>query len=426
MSSVRGISSRLAQWVSDWRARRGGFWPSSECGAAQLRLDVHGVALAASPGCCALLGIDERSLVGAPFVSRTHVADRPEFLCALDRARRGCGPVEATIRLRVEAEHGAPEDSEAPRFVWVEARIQRAGAAVFATLRDVSETRRLAERLEAAQREAAAAMLLKDRVLANVSHELRTPLNAILGFSELLGNPTLAPISAERQVEYARIIHSSAEHLLSVVNVLLDMSKLEAGQFEIEPEAFALPPLIESCRSMLTLKAAEAGVEIETAVAEGDPEIVADKRACRQILINLVSNAVKFSARGGRVVIETRGLPEAIEISVSDEGIGIAKEHLSRVGDPFFQARGGYDRSTEGAGLGLSLVRGLVGLHGGSVKIESALDVGTRVTVRLPLDCRAAPRAAPAATRFETVARLHPAPCALGATRRNNEEKRFA
>ncbi len=195
---------------------------------------------------------------------------------------------------------------------------------------------------------------MKDRLLANVSHELRTPLNAILGFSEMLADPSLAPASAASRTEYASIIHTSAKHLLSVVNLLLDMSKLEAGRYEIEPESFAVGPLVRNCVDMLRLKAEERNVVIDASAADGALEIIADKRACRQILLNLLSNAVKFTPPHGQVTVEIEVIAGKLEIAVSDTGIGISAEHLPRLGDPFFQARSGYDRTAEGAGLGLA------------------------------------------------------------------------
>jgi cell cycle sensor histidine kinase DivJ len=237
-----------------------------------------------------------------------------------------------------------------------------------------------------------------------VSHELRTPLNAILGFSEILGDAKLAPPEPAKRIEYARIIHSSAEHLLSVVNLVLDMSKIEAGKFEILAEPFELEPLVKDCCDMLRLKAENGKVGLVRAETDFLVELVADKRACRQILLNLLSNAVKFTPPEGRVAIGAYVADSMIHIHVSDTGIGIAAQDLPRLGEPFFQVRSNYDRSYEGAGLGLSLVRGLVGLHGGALWLESSPGVGTRVTVRLPLDCRSIAGPGRGAPRLETFA----------------------
>jgi cell cycle sensor histidine kinase DivJ len=259
--------------------------------------------------------------------------------------------------------------------------------------------------LEATREEARLERSLKDRLLANMSHELRTPLNAILGFSEILGDPSLMPTEAQQRIEYARIIHSSADHLLSVVNLVLDMSRIEAGKFAILPESLELAPLIRECCDMLRLRARAGQVEIVVAPIVSGAEIFADKGACRQIVVNLLSNAVKFTPPQGRVAIEAFVEAGCARIAVTDTGIGIKPEDLPRLGDPFFQVKNGYDRSFEGAGLGLSLVRGLVGLHEGALRLESACGIGTRVTATLPrapsLNAR---RAAPA--WLETLPRL--------------------
>jgi cell cycle sensor histidine kinase DivJ len=217
-----------------------------------------------------------------------------------------------------------------------------------------------------------------------VSHELRTPLNAILGFSEMLADRDLSPRDPLKQREYAKIIHESASHLLALVNLVLDASKVEAGKFELNPESFALRPLIESCCDMLRLRADGGGVALACGPFEELGSLVADKRAVKQIIANLLSNAVKFTPRGGQARIWAKSDDNDVILVVEDTGVGIPTELLERIGEPFFQAHAAYDRNFEGAGLGLSLVRGLVGLHGGGLAIQSAPDLGTRVTVRLP------------------------------------------
>ena len=259
--------------------------------------------------------------------------------------------------------------------------------------------------LEATREEARMERSLKDRLLANMSHELRTPLNAILGFSEILSDPSLMPTEAHQRVEYARIIHSSADHLLSVVNLVLDMSRIEAGKFAISPEPLELAPLIRECCDMLRLRARNGEVEIVVAPMAPGLELVADKSACKQIVVNLLSNAVKFTPPRGRVAIEASVEAGAAKICVTDTGIGIKPDDLPRLGDPFFQVKNGYDRSFEGAGLGLSLVRGLVGLHEGSLLLESACGIGTRVTATLPRLTMFNARRATLA-RLETLPRL--------------------
>ena len=244
----------------------------------------------------------------------------------------------------------------------------------------------------------------RQRLLANVSHELRTPLNAIIGFSEMLANIDLSPKDPERQREYARIINASGQHLLSVVNTILDMSKIESGVFAIEPEHFDLAALIDFSCDLVKLKAQEKNIELLAACAPMG-EIVADKRSCKQILLNLLSNAVKFTPEGGRVTVSARKEGGCVVVNVSDTGIGVTSAELQRLGDPFYQARATYDRPYEGAGLGLSIVRGLVALHGGAISFASAPNEGASVTVRLPFDCRDAKRADALSARIETVSR---------------------
>jgi cell cycle sensor histidine kinase DivJ len=162
---------------------------------------------------------------------------------------------------------------------------------------------------------------------------------------------------------------------------------METGNFEITPEPFAPGPAIVSCCDLLALKAREAGVEIKTRIAPGLQEVVIDRRAFSQILINLVANAIKFTPRDGRITVAAKCEGTKLVLSVEDTGVGIGEEDLARVGEAFFQARGSYDRRHDGTGLGLSIVKGLVRLHDGEVDIASRLGNGTRVTVKLPLDC---------------------------------------
>ena len=323
--------------------------------------------------------------------------ERARFLSHAAAVAADAGTRALVVRLR-------RRDGEFRPFEVRSAATGEAGVVLSVFREDVALDGVKAE-LEATREEARLERSLKDRLLANMSHELRTPLNAILGFSEILGDPSLMPTEPQQRIEYARIIHSSADHLLSVVNLVLDMSRIEAGKFAISPEPLELAPLVRECCDMLRLRARAGQVEIVVAPIAAGAEVVADKGACRQIIVNLLSNAVKFTPPHGRVAIEASVEAGCAVIAVTDTGIGIRPEDLPRLGDPFFQVKNGYDRSFEGAGLGLSLVRGLVGLHEGALRLESACGVGTRVTATLPrapsLNAR---RAAPA--RLETLPRL--------------------
>jgi cell cycle sensor histidine kinase DivJ len=237
-----------------------------------------------------------------------------------------------------------------------------------------------------------------------VSHELRTPLNAIIGFSEILATD-MAGVDEVRRRDYARIIRESGHHLLAVVNTLLDISKIETGNFDVSPDGFDMASLVHGCCDLMRLKAEQGGVALEREVAADLPEVVADQRACKQVLINLLSNAVKFTPSGGTVTVGLRRERDRIVLVVTDTGVGVPEDDLPKLGNPFFQANSSYSRAHEGTGLGLSVVRGLVGLHNGSMTIESQMGEGTRVTVSLPLDCRSgAPPAA--AIPVQTIARL--------------------
>lgn len=387
---------------------------SEASGDLVLRYDRVGGVVMASREAEPLFGIMPRELLGRGFFERVHVADRPAFLKLFsDAADRGEN-VSASLRLRTSRE-AAQGRVEEPVFAWIELRARRFAdgdvvrrtdeSPIVAIVRDVTAQKQHEIEIRHAKEEAERANAWKDAFLANVSHELRTPLNAIIGFSEMLANPDLKPRDPAKQRDYAEIITSSGQHLLSVVNSLLDISKIEAGRFDINPEAFGVAAMIEACCDMVGLKAEQAGITVRRDLSSMLGEVIADKRACKQIVINLLSNALKFTPGGGEVVIAAKPLGTSVCICVVDTGIGIAPGDLARLGDAFFQGACGFDRPYEGTGLGLSVVRGLVGLHGGTIAIESAPGEGTRVTVRLPLDCRAAAAAPSGAAKIETIPR---------------------
>jgi cell cycle sensor histidine kinase DivJ len=197
-------------------------------------------------------------------------------------------------------------------------------------------------------------------------------------------------IDAKRRHDYAHLINDSGHHLLSVVNGILDMSKIESGNFEITPEPFTPRQVIQECCTLLGYKAREVGIDLVAELPDSLPDMVADKRSLHQIMLNLVSNAIKFTKRGGKITVSAQSDADTMTVVVEDTGVGIGTEDLPRIGDPFFQARSSYDRHHDGTGLGLSIVKGLLGLHGGDIAIVSKLGEGTRVVIRLPLDCEAA------------------------------------
>jgi cell cycle sensor histidine kinase DivJ len=366
--------------------------------------DRTGGVVKASPAAQKLLGVAPGALHGRGLFGRVHVSDRPAYLKAISDAASGDRAVAAQFRL-----HGGSGGGET-RVVWVEMRAHRVEAAdpdaptVVAVTRDICERKSREEDLDLARARAERADELKAGFLATVSHELRTPLNAIIGFSEILATET-GTVDEARRRDYARIIHDSGHHLLAVVNTLLDMSKIETGNFDVAPEPFDMGALMGGCCDLMRLKAEQGGVTIAREIAPDLPEITADRRACKQILINLLSNAVKFTPSGGCVTASLRRERDRIVLAVTDTGIGVPETDLPKLGNPFFQANSSYSRAHEGTGLGLSVVRGLVGLHQGTMTIESQMGEGTRVTVSLPLDCRSG--TAHGAIPVQTSARLH-------------------
>ena len=352
-------------------------------------------------GCGKLLGAAQDDLTGRALFDHVHVGDRPRFLKLVADAAQGDAVVTDTIGLRTLNSPINARGFEEPRSLCIELRARRlvpaeekdpnrhnCPASVIAVLRDVTAMREQALEVDAARQSIEAAIRSKDHFLATMSHELRTPLNAIIGFSEMLASRTLCPSDPDKRRDYARIINQSGQHLLSVVNAILDMSKIQLGTFSIIPEPFEAASLIDLCCDMVALKAEDGGIQVERDYFEELEPLVGDKRACKQILINLLSNAVKFTPRGGRVTISARPEGNALLLAVADTGIGIAAADLPLLGNAFFQALPTLSRPFEGTGLGLSVVRGLVGLHGGTIAIESERGKGTVVTVRLPLDCR--------------------------------------
>jgi two-component system, cell cycle sensor histidine kinase DivJ len=362
----------------------------------------NGAVLFVSPAAESLFGAPTRELLGHGLFDRVHVADRPAYLTTLaDAAARGKA---RSVEFRVRRD-AAASGRHAQHFVWVEMRCRPLdqaspdvaagdGREVVAVMREITERKAQEQAVDQARSEAERANDAKSRFLATVTHELRTPLNAVIGFSEMLMNEDKLKLDLARRHNYATLIHESGQHLLAVVNGILDVSKIETGNFEVTPKPFSPAPVLRTCCNILALKAREGGIDLIARIPDELPEIVADKRALKQILLNLLSNAVKFTNRGGRVTLSTAVEGTSIVMMVEDTGVGIAADDLARVGDPFFQARGSYARPYDGTGLGLSIVKGLVALHGGDIDIHSRIGEGTRITVRLPIDCEAARREA--------------------------------
>ena len=234
------------------------------------------------------------------------------------------------------------------------------------------------------RRQIEAANRHKSEFLANVSHELRTPLNAIIGFSEVLGEKMFGELN-EKQAEYTEDILSSGRHLLSLINDILDLSKIEAGRMELEVTTFHLPDAIENALTLIRERASRHGIKLNQVIDDRLGDFTGDERKVKQILVNLLSNAVKFTPEGGQIRVDARLGDSAVFVSVTDTGIGIAKEDQEAIFEEFRQVGSNYAHKREGTGLGLTLTRKFVEVHGGKIWVESEVGKGSKFTITLPI-----------------------------------------
>jgi signal transduction histidine kinase len=257
--------------------------------------------------------------------------------------------------------------------------------AVVSLYSDVTERKAAEETMQQARAQAELANNAKSDFLANMSHELRTPLNAIIGFAEVVSSELLGPVSDKRQLEYIKDIYSSGLLLLSIINDVLDMSKIEAGMLELAPERVAVRPVIADAVRMVRDRARSRKIDLVTTVPKGDISVWGDERAIKQITLNLLSNAVKFSHDGGRVDIRA-WLDDAgdLVLEVEDAGIGMSADEIERALQPFGQAKPAMTKTHGGTGLGLPIAKGLAEAHDGHLVIESAPGQGTLVRITLP------------------------------------------
>jgi two-component system, cell cycle sensor histidine kinase DivJ len=334
----------------------------------------------ASPAAESMLGRTPESLVGLSPSALVHPDDLKTMQAALVEASYFGRAATAEVRVK-------RGDSS---YLWTEMRCRPAapakgGAAdIVAVTRDISERKTHESALIDARDQAEGANRAKSRFLANMSHELRTPLNAIIGFSEVMTHEMFGPVGSPRYLDYARVINESGGHLLELINGILDMSKIEAGKFDLSEEIFDFEDVTSQSVRFVKLQSDRKGVALKTAIAPEAKSIFADKRAVKQMLVNLITNGVKFTPRGGEVRIAVSRAAQGIVIAISDTGVGIGPDDLKRLGQPFEQVEGEHVRSQEGTGLGLALVKALAPLHGGDVAITSVLGEGTTVTVTLP------------------------------------------
>ncbi|HEX2647161.1 MAG TPA: PAS domain-containing sensor histidine kinase, partial [Candidatus Dormibacteraeota bacterium] len=278
-------------------------------------------------------------------------------------------------------------------YTWVEASLSRqtdptTGASeVVSIVRDVSERVRYETALREAKEAADAASNSKSRFLATMSHELRTPLNAIIGFAELMQSPLVSPRDSEKYRAYAADIHVSGTHLLHLINDILDLTRIEAGQLGLHEELISVGEVIESVARVSGAEVEKAGLSVKLDLSPELPPLRADERQLRQVLFNLVSNAVKFTPEGGHIEIAARFDPQAgLRITVADTGIGIAPADLPRVLEPFVQVDSSLARQHAGTGLGLPTAKAIMELHGGALELTSAVGVGTEAAAIFPTE----------------------------------------
>ena len=357
---------------------------------------LDGRIVSAGKASLALLGRLPAELEGVTPRDIAHPDDLPALQALFREASYHGRPGTAAARLRHAAGH----------HVWTELRCTRTpitadgGGDIVAVIRDVSAWKESESALKAARDAAEAATIAKSRFLAAMSHELRTPLNAIIGFSEVMEREMFGPLGAPRYREYSGLIHESGSHLLELINGILDMSKIEAGKFTLHEELFVLPDVAEGAVHFVQLMAERAGVTLAVETRPVAQLAFADKRAVKQILVNLLANAIKFTPTGGRVTLAAEVEGAGLLLRVTDTGTGIAPDTLARLGKPYEQGAGGKD----GTGLGLSLVKALAALHGGEMTMTSTLGEGTCVTVRLPQAAVDASRPEETVVRFRGAA----------------------
>lgn len=315
--------------------------------------------------------------------ARVHKHDRDRVNQAFQRAIIEQNDYDMEFRiLRPEGE---------VRYIRCEGRCARDSSgevtALYGIMQDMTERVAQEIALRDAKDAAERAYNAKSQFLANMSHELRTPLNAIIGFSEMMQRQLLGPIGTEKYLEYIAGIRESGEHLLDLITDILDMSKIEAGKYELDLEEVPVAKTIGLALHMMEGRGLESGVKICALkdVAQ-DLHIIADRRAVMQIMLNLLSNAVKFSRQGGEVQVTCQAREDDIVLKVIDHGIGIPPNKLATITRPFEQVSASYTREHEGSGLGLAITKELVEMHGGSMSIDSVLGHGTSVTIRLPFD----------------------------------------
>jgi len=348
--------------------------------------DSRGRLIAWNSRFCELLDLPADLTIGAPL--------RDILMLQAVRGDFGDGEPEAEVAKRLELFYrNVPTVKErltpGGRTLQIFRRAMPNGAVV-SVYSDITDLKASERKLIQARSQAEMANRSKSDFLANMSHELRTPLNAIIGFSEIISNELFGPIVNEKYLEYIRDIHNSSLHLLSIINDVLDMSKIEAGKLELSKEALNIQSVISDVTRMMHERAQSRGIELITQLLDEEVDVWADERAMKQIFLNLLSNAIKFSKAGGKVYVRVGAdQPNLAVVEFEDYGIGMNEEEQERALQPFGQAKPATTRNYGGTGLGLPITKGLVEAHGGKLAIKSRAGSGTIVRVVLPTEGKA-------------------------------------
>lgn len=324
------------------------------------------------------LGPDKVALGKTPV--DVHPARHAEASMECDRAVRKTGQV-------IEHDELVAINGEEHTFLNCKFPIQESSGTVIGTgaiITDITERKRTEQALRLAKNDAEHANKSKSEFLACMSHDLRTPLNAIIGFSEVMKDEGFGPIGKQVYAEYAHDVFESGHHLLALVDDLLDVSRIEAGQYDLNDSVFVVSELAKKTLHLVEHELVERRITLRTRIAEGLPRLLADHRAVTQMLQNLLSNAVKFTPDGGKITVEAKTESDGLTIAVKDTGVGISPENLATVLEPFGQVKNSMISNHGGVGLGLSIVKSLIELHGGQVSLQSTAGVGTVVALKFP------------------------------------------
>jgi len=362
------------------------------------RADAQGNCLYVNERWCEMTGLSLVDAAGLGWMRALHPDDRTKYTAEWKRV------TQDGDAFRLEYRFQQPQGT----IVWVfgqavqERELDGSLIGYVATVTDISERKQAEAQLERTNQELARATRLKDEFLANMSHELRTPLNAILGMTEGLQEQVFGPINL-KQLKALQTVESSGSHLLELINDILDLSKIEAGQIELDYSSNSVEHLCQTSLAFIKQQALQKRIQLDIRLQPNLPDLCADERRIRQVLINLLNNAVKFTPEGGRVILEVIQLPNVappsalspafLRIAVRDTGIGISAEDIAKLFQPFVQIDSALNRQYQGTGLGLALVKQITELHGGRVGLTSELGLGSCFTIELP--CRPNPAALP-------------------------------